>query len=157
MQVRFTVLARSEFLEQIAYYEARQSGLGACRAWGVRAKIVPSEDSFSPIYRPIAQPMGQKAGEKWTVADNLQPTLPKSDRLLGAQFRAAVERAAESVVQFPTHGKPVAEGCRRRLVYNFPFSLIYTETAEGVLVHAVAADRRPPEYWSSRLSNEPSH
>ncbi len=57
--------------------------LGACRTWGFRAKIVPSEDSYPPICRPIAQPMGQKAGGKWTAADNLQPMLPKSDRLLG--------------------------------------------------------------------------
>ena len=27
--------------------------------------------------------MGQKAGEKWTAAAKLQPTFPKSDRLLG--------------------------------------------------------------------------
>jgi hypothetical protein len=26
--------------------------------------------------------MGQKAGEKWTAAVDLQPTIPKSDRLL---------------------------------------------------------------------------
>ncbi len=30
--------------------------------------------------------MGQKAGEKWTAAVNLQPTLPKSDRLLDPQM-----------------------------------------------------------------------
>ena len=28
--------------------------------------------------------VGQKDGEKWTAAVDLQPTLPKSDRLLGA-------------------------------------------------------------------------
>jgi hypothetical protein len=27
--------------------------------------------------------MGQKDGEKWTAAANLQPTISKSDRLLG--------------------------------------------------------------------------
>ena len=30
--------------------------------------------------------MGQKDGEKWTAAANLQPTLPKSGRLLGARW-----------------------------------------------------------------------
>ena len=29
--------------------------------------------------------MGQKDGEKWTAAVDLQPTIPKSDRLLGNQ------------------------------------------------------------------------
>jgi hypothetical protein len=29
--------------------------------------------------------MGQKDGEKWTAAVNLQPTIPKSDMLLAAE------------------------------------------------------------------------
>ena len=58
--------------------------LGACRAWGVEAKIGPSEDSFCRIRRLIAIAMGQEADEKWTAAVNLQPTLPKPDRLLVA-------------------------------------------------------------------------
>ena len=29
--------------------------------------------------------MGQKDGKKWTAAVDLQPTLPKSDRLLGVK------------------------------------------------------------------------
>ena len=60
-------------------------GLGACRAWGVEAKIGPSEDSFCQGRRLIAIAMGQEADEKWTAAVNLQPTLPKPDRLLGAK------------------------------------------------------------------------
>ena len=56
--------------------------LGACRAWGVEAKIGPGEDRFCQVRRLIAEAMGQEAGEKWTAAVNLQPTLPKSDRLL---------------------------------------------------------------------------
>ena len=40
--------------------------------------------------------MGQKDGEKWTAAVDLQPTIPKSDRLLArwlklhALFRAGI-------------------------------------------------------------------
>ena len=74
--------------------------LGACRAWGVEAftqcgvaKIGPSEDSFCRVRRLIAIAMGQEADEKWTAAVNLQPTLPKSDRLPGALIsREADER-----------------------------------------------------------------
>ena len=61
--------------------------LGACRAWGVEAKFGPSEDSFCRVCRPIAVAMGQKAGEKWTAAAKLQPTIPKPDRLLGFHRR----------------------------------------------------------------------
>jgi hypothetical protein len=31
--------------------------------------------------------MGQKAGEKWTVAVNLQPMIPKSDRAASKDWR----------------------------------------------------------------------
>ena len=49
------------------------------------AKFGPSEDSFCRIRRLRATAMGQEADEKWTAAVNLQPTLPKSDRLLEIQ------------------------------------------------------------------------
>ena len=69
----------------------RPQALGACRTWGVEAKFGPSEDSFRGVCRPIAVAMGQKAGvhevrrsQKWTAAAELQPTIPKSDRLLEA-------------------------------------------------------------------------
>ena len=70
---------------------------------------------------------------------------------LGARFRTEVEAAGQRAADFPPHGKPSAGGTRRRLVTDFPFSLIYTETEYGVLVHAVADSRRMPEYWLSRL------
>ncbi|MBU1664202.1 MAG: hypothetical protein KKG92_02240, partial [Gammaproteobacteria bacterium] len=41
----------------------------------------------SPPHSPA---MGQEAGEKWTVAVDLQPTIPKSDRLLGTASWPAV-------------------------------------------------------------------
>ena len=72
------------FLCQHARLENHRLTLGAGRAWGVEARIGPSEDSFSRILRLIAEAMGQEAGEKWTAAVNLQPTLPKPDRRPGA-------------------------------------------------------------------------
>ena len=48
----------------------------------IRLALRPRGDSFCPVRRPIAEAMGREAGEKWTAAVSLQPTLPKSDRLL---------------------------------------------------------------------------
>ncbi|MDP2819913.1 MAG: hypothetical protein Q8O29_16905, partial [Polaromonas sp.] len=48
--------------------------LGAWAAEGVAAKSGPGEDSFCRVCSLIAVAMGQKAGEKWTVAAALQPT-----------------------------------------------------------------------------------
>ena len=68
---------------------SEEGGPGACRAWGVEAEYGPSEDSFCRVRRPIAAAMGQEAGEKWTAAAKLQPTIPKPDRLLGTESRAS--------------------------------------------------------------------
>lgn len=70
---------------------------------------------------------------------------------LGVRFRSEVEAAAQRAVAFPKHGKPAAGSTRRRLVTDFPFSVVYAEIEFGVLVHAVADGRRLPEYWLSRL------
>jgi toxin ParE1/3/4 len=70
---------------------------------------------------------------------------------LGARFRAEVEAAAQRAATFPLHGKPSAGSTRRRLVTDFPFSVVYTQTEYGVLIHAVADSRRQPEYWLGRL------
>jgi hypothetical protein len=79
--------------------------LRACRAWGVEAKFGPSEDSFCRVRRPIAIAMGREAGEKWTAAADLQPTLPKSHRL-PADMILASRPGSGSRTQF--HGSPVA-------------------------------------------------
>ncbi|MFM2448617.1 MAG: hypothetical protein RIS44_1067 [Pseudomonadota bacterium] len=70
---------------------------------------------------------------------------------LGTRFRYEVEAAAQRSAAYPLHGKPSAGGTRRRLVTDFPFALVYTETDYGILIHAVADTRRLPEYWLSRL------
>lgn len=70
---------------------------------------------------------------------------------LGARFRFEVEAAAQRAAAYPLHGKPSAGGTRRRLVTDFPFSVVYTQAEYGVLIHAVADSRRLPEYWLSRL------
>ena len=43
----------------------------------------PQRGQFLPDLQTHSPAMGQKGGEKWTAAVDLQPTIPKSDRLLG--------------------------------------------------------------------------
>ena len=42
----------------------------------------PQRGQFLPDFQTHSPAMGQKDGEKWTAAVDLQPTIPKSDRLL---------------------------------------------------------------------------
>lgn len=70
---------------------------------------------------------------------------------LGARFRREVEQAAKLAITYPKHGKPGPAGTRRRLVAGFPFTLVYAEAENGILVHAVAGSQQLPGYWLGRL------
>ena len=61
-------------------------GLGACRTLGVESEKVPQRGQFLPDSPPHSGTMGQEAGKKWAAAAHSQPTIPKSDRLLGARL-----------------------------------------------------------------------
>ncbi|RCX07634.1 hypothetical protein IP95_02576 [Extensimonas vulgaris] len=58
--------------------------LGACRTLGVESENGPRRGQFLPDSPPHSAAMGQEDGEKWAAAAHSQPTIPKSDRLLGA-------------------------------------------------------------------------
>ena len=57
--------------------------LGACRAWGVASEKRPQRGQFLPDLQAHSSTMGQKAGKNWTAEAVSEPTIPKSDRLLG--------------------------------------------------------------------------
>lgn len=70
---------------------------------------------------------------------------------LGAEFVAEVERATARIATFPEHGSPYLAGTRRVLLRRFPFSVVYSSENEGILIVAVAHQRRRPGYWAGRL------
>ena len=67
--------------------------LGACRASGVESENAPRRGQFLPDSPPHSGTMGQEAGKKWAAAAHSQPTIPKSDRLLGHDATSAQARA----------------------------------------------------------------
>lgn len=73
------------------YHALRElAGLGACRTWSVESENRrfhqnrPQRGQFLPDLQRHSPAMGQKDGEKWTAAADLQPTISTSDRLLAA-------------------------------------------------------------------------
>jgi plasmid stabilization system protein ParE len=72
----------------------------------------------------------------------------------GRQFRLAIEAATARALAFPQSGRPAPKGTRRMRVKGFPFSIVYQQTTDGVLVHAVAPSRRQPDYWVQRVTGE---
>ena len=71
-------------------------------------------------------------------------------RGLGRLFRAEIERTVFLIRQFPDAGMPEVLGCRRVVVARFPYSLVYRQALDGILVVAVARQRRRPGYWRTR-------
>ncbi|MDY0330828.1 MAG: hypothetical protein RBR52_10070, partial [Thiomonas sp.] len=62
--------------------------LGACRTWGVDSEKRPRRGQFLPISPGNSRTIAQENGEKWTGEAVLQPTILKSDRLLGLAVSA---------------------------------------------------------------------
>lgn len=75
----------------------------------------------------------------------------KIDAALGARFATAVEEAAARGVSFPLTGSPAARGTRRVFVKDFPFTIVYRQMEDGIVVFAVAHHSRRPSYWRSRV------
>lgn len=69
---------------------------------------------------------------------------------LGQRFRRAVEAATGLATALPQAGAPWRHGTRRVLPKNFPYSIIYREEKDVVVVYAVAHFRRRPDYWRKR-------
>ncbi len=75
-------------------YRKLSCTLAACRTWGVESENQPQRGQFLPGLQAHSSAMGQKDGEKWAAAADLQPTTPKSDRLLvSCQGSNATRRA----------------------------------------------------------------
>ena len=69
---------------------------------------------------------------------------------LGFEFLDDVQRVIDSLREHPKLGQAVGRNLRRALLRRFPFSLIYSDAADEILVVAVAHQRRRPDYWRGR-------
>ena len=75
---------------------AAETELEVCGTWSVDSENGPQRGQFLPDLQPHSTAMGQKDGEKWTAAANLQPTISKSDRLLVAALPDLHEHDAKA-------------------------------------------------------------
>lgn len=70
---------------------------------------------------------------------------------LGSEYLNEVQAAIDLVCEFPGLGKSIDQGLRRVVLHRFPFSLIYSVETDGIVIVAVAHQRRRPGYWKSRV------
>ncbi len=68
-------------------------------------------------------------------------------------FERAIDEALQDIANGTiTHARIARSPCRRCiLTNNYPYSIIYTETADEIQVIAFQHHRRQAKYWKSRL------
>jgi toxin ParE1/3/4 len=71
---------------------------------------------------------------------------------LGGRLLDDVAMALRTIEEFPQLGAHRSHGCRRFLLVNFPFDLVYSLSDDRILVLALAHHRRRPGYWKERRS-----
>ena len=70
---------------------------------------------------------------------------------LGLRLHAAIKEAEVFISKNPNLGTPHRRNTRKWLVPGFPYSLIYPEEAQRILICAVANWKRRPGYWLRRI------
>jgi plasmid stabilization system protein ParE len=70
---------------------------------------------------------------------------------LGGRFKRAVNATFELLRRFPEAGAPGPAGTKRFKVRGFPFTVVYRSEPDGLIVFAIAPDRRQPGYWLDRI------
>ena len=69
---------------------------------------------------------------------------------LGKDFIAEVAHCFGRMQDFPQLGSADPEGFRRTFLRRFPYAVVYELVPLGILVLAVAHQRRRPGYWRGR-------
>ena len=76
----------------------------------------------------------------------------RSDRA-ASRFIEEVSATLDCILEAPDRFRPVAPGSKFRTVTldDFPYNLIYRVIAGGIVVIAVAHEKRRPGYWLRRI------
>ena len=71
---------------------------------------------------------------------------------LGDAFLIETLKTIQLIEQYPTAWHPLTPQIRRCRLRRFPYSLVYTQDGNDLLVVAIAHQHRKPSYWRARLN-----
>ena len=69
---------------------------------------------------------------------------------LGHGFLDEVQRSLDQIIQYPEAAPLVNQLVRRKLLWRFPHSIMYSVTPESIRILAIAHQKRRPLYWRGR-------
>ena len=76
-------------------------------------------------------------------ADHASPRIAEA-------FLTEFVRAQQRLAEHPAIGTPLSKRLRIFPMRGFPYSIIYRQTADALLIYAVANQHRRPGYWRQR-------
>jgi plasmid stabilization system protein ParE len=71
---------------------------------------------------------------------------------LGKQFYERIESAVTLIREQPSAWTRVSTNVRRITVKQFPYSIFFSEYNDGIIILAVAHQKRKPSLWKQRKS-----
>lgn len=71
---------------------------------------------------------------------------------LGERFYQEICRVVSEIEAAPRRHGPWRHGTRRCRARRFPYTVVFAERADRLLVVAVAHGKRHPDYWRRRLA-----
>jgi plasmid stabilization system protein ParE len=69
---------------------------------------------------------------------------------LGTRFLDEIRVGLMAILEFPAAHPKIAVPYRRKLVTDFPYSIIYRVDADEIVIVALANFKRRPGYWRRR-------
>lgn len=70
--------------------------------------------------------------------------------LSATAFAHAVDNAVSKIAEAPTRYPMAEHGTRKFVLDRFPFTIFYRPDEVGIVIVAVAHQKRRPGYWSNR-------
>jgi toxin ParE1/3/4 len=70
---------------------------------------------------------------------------------LGDKFIEDVEAAVRLICDYPESGYRISRNVRRSVLLKFRYDVLYVNARSEVIIVAIAAHRRRPNYWLERL------
>lgn len=72
---------------------------------------------------------------------------------VGLAFITEVHRVISVITSHPRAAKKVRGAIRSKVLFHFPYSVLYSIETDLILIVAVAHHKRRPTFWRSRLQS----
>ena len=69
---------------------------------------------------------------------------------LGDSFLDEIAKSLDQIVEFPESATLLTDTVRKKVLANFPYSVLYDICRQQIRVLAIAHHKRRPFYWHSR-------